>query len=570
MSHSVLLLQPWVEDFYTTDCRIQPIGLAYLAASIQKVFPELTVSVFDALTGGRARTIRWPDEFAYLKPFYGMPNKGPYALFHQYRRFGKSEEEILAYLQSQDEPLLIGISSLFSPYYRQSLDLAMLCKRVFPAVPIVMGGNHATLSPETLLLPGYYLQKRLGADCLSPCDFVLRGEGEESICALISALLGQKELSEVPNLVTAAMLQKDKCLPPPLAPKRDEIAPPNISALPLQDYRFEGKAMTFLVTSRSCPHRCSFCSIHAVFGERYSVRPVDAVIREIEAHYALGIRHFDIEDDNFSFRRRHTHDLLDAIIALKRPLTLSAMNGLSYLSLDDELLAKLKVAGFSSLNLALVSSDDMVLRFSDRPHTVERFRSVVASANRLGLRVTAYGIFGMPGQSLEEMWETLRVLAQTQCLVGASPFYFTPGSPIERKERGNPRIRLASQGKDAHFSARLTSMDLECDAFDREDIYTLFRLTRVVNAVKNALDAGESEHCPVLQGYAAIFTLGSWGNGDPAPFSTRVKELIQQRPLTVVGYKTNRWAWSSGLPQWHSLHGGNGLGSVEHPAKRAV
>ena len=43
----VLLLQPPVQDFYNTDIRLQPIGLAYLKAAAKKYLPEIQVIIKD-------------------------------------------------------------------------------------------------------------------------------------------------------------------------------------------------------------------------------------------------------------------------------------------------------------------------------------------------------------------------------------------------------------------------------------------------------------------------------------------------------------------------------------------
>lgn len=525
----VLLLQPWVEDFYSTDCRIQPIGLAYLAESIRHALPQMDVQIFDAQAGGKKITLPWPSEFAYLKPYYGKLDQSPYKLFHEYYRFGVSEKNIREYLKKQN-PMLIGISCLFTPYYRQSLEMAKICKSIFPNAPIVMGGNHATLHPHTLL--GKY------------CDYVLRGEAEESICLLIQALIDHTSLENIPNLLTHHLQSHDRVNKFLETPKREKIAHPSYTGLNPDHYTYNKQKMTFIVTSRSCPHHCSFCSIHAVFGNRYTMREVEDILIEIRERYRSGIRHFDIEDDNFTFQREKTMQLLKSIINEKLAISLSAMNGLSYLSLDRQLLEVMKNAGFDSLNLALVSSDSLVLKFSSRPHTVEKFCQIIRDANDLELRTTVYSILGMPGQTVQDMWQTLLFLAKTQCLIGASPFYFTPGSPIHQKECRNPHIQLASKNKDAFFSARLTAMDVETNTFNRDDIYTLFRLTRVINHIKNGIDLGKPQDDPYFDNANEILKSGKWfaqnKNGPhQLPFSPKVFSCIQNSQLEICGYKTS-------------------------------
>ncbi len=551
---SVLLLQPWIEDFYHTDCRIQPIGLAYLAGALKQALPDLPVRIYDCLAGGELHGLPWPRELAYLKAYYGDAAGPPFSLFRQYYRAGKSEGRIRADLGALPAPLYIGISCLFTPYYRESLRLAALCRELFRDVVIVMGGNHASLFPESLL----YSQAEARALAL-PCanaippwpdrpagaraDYVLCGEGEASLVEFTRRLLAGETVETTPNLVSRASLAAGALRPDPVAPDMAALARPDFSGLDADDYRYDGERMSFLITSRSCPHRCSFCSIHAVFGKEYRIRSPDDVFEEILERYAAGVRHFDIEDDNFTVNKRSVLALLDRIIAARLDARFSAMNGLSYISLDEPLLEKMRAAGFERLNLALVSADPLTLEFADRPHTVEKFHRIMQIADRLDFRTTAYFIAGMPGQSLDVMADTLRVLAGERCLVGASPFYFTPGSPIHRRMADDSGIRLASRGRDSFFAARLTALDLETDQFTRTDVYTIFRLTRWVNYVKEGVDRGLPADAEYFLPAAECLENKAWPpgrRGECAPFSRAAGESFEARGLSVRGYRSRR------------------------------
>lgn len=553
-ARGVLLLQPWIEDFYHTDCRIQPIGLAYLAGALKQALPDLPVQIYDCLAGGELRGLPWPREFAYLKNYYGERAGPPFGLFRQYYRAGKSEAQIQADLAAMPAPLYVGISSLFTPYYRESLRLAALCRELFPDAPIVMGGNHASLFPESLLYSATEARS-LGlaaADTIPPwperpagarADYVVCGEGETGLVEFTRRLLAGAPLEETPNLVSRASLAAGAPRPEPIAPDMATLARPDFSGLNPDDYQYDGERMSFLITSRSCPHRCSFCSIHAVFGKEYRIRTPDDVFEEILERYAAGVRHFDIEDDNFTVNKRSVEALLDRIIAAGLKARFSAMNGLSYISLDEPLLEKMRAAGFERLNLALVSADPLTLEFTERPHTVEKFHWIMQIADRLDFRTTAYFIAGMPGQSLAVMADTLRVLAGERCLVGASPFYFTPGSPIHRRMANDSRLRLASFGRDHFFAARLTALDLETDEFSRDDVYTLFRLTRWVNYVKEGLDRGLPAHADYFAPAAECLASKAWPagrRGERAPFSRAAGETFESGGLVVRGYRSRR------------------------------
>lgn len=545
----ILLIQPWIEDFYRTDCRSQPIGLAYLAASVKQHFPQADVTILDAMASKHKKTITWPHEFKYLKPYYNASDSGPFALFRHYYRFGYDDQSILSMLARQ-HPFLIGISSLFTPYYRQSLEMARLCRSVFPHTPIVMGGHHATMSPLTLLKP----KAPFSAERL--CDFVLRGEAESSLCELITALLQNRPLTNVPNLIRSDQViplqisnYQQECtfhedLPDVIPQPRDDDILPDFCDLKMHDYQYERHPMAFLITSRSCPHRCDFCSIHAVFGTHHWIRQTNNVVHEIVQRYAEGVRHFDIEDDNFTFNKSACLALLQNIQKLKLPITFSAMNGLSYLSLDREIMEQMLRTGFRCLNLSLVSADRALLKSANRPHRLTKLNSVIEIATTLGFTVTVYFIIGMPGQQLAEMWNTFKQLATSQCLMGPSPFYFTPGSPMHRKHRQAFSQHLASNGQDPYLSARLTTLDLESTDFCRDDIYTLFRLTRIFNWIKQQLDNSNATTAINIDAAMAILTNATWprssanSNSLPAPFSPRIKSLLRGTTLHVQGYKS--------------------------------
>ena len=135
----VVLVQPPIQDFYDTDVRLQPIGLCYLKAAVTQHLPDVTVIIKDFHHGGGRRTVALPRELAYLTEYYAVADKAPFSTFHQYYHFGRSFDAIEAEL-AELQPDVVGISSLFTPYYREALEVAVRVKNR-SAVPVVMGGS---------------------------------------------------------------------------------------------------------------------------------------------------------------------------------------------------------------------------------------------------------------------------------------------------------------------------------------------------------------------------------------------------------------------------------------------
>jgi radical SAM superfamily enzyme YgiQ (UPF0313 family) len=457
----VVLIQPPIQDFYETDVRLQPIGLCYLKAAVNAHLPHVDVLIKDYHQGFGRRTVALPKELSDLADYYPVADKSPFAVFHQYYHFGQTFEAIAAEIADL-QPDVVGIASLFTPYYREALAVAA-CVKARLCVPVVMGGSHVSAVPESVLK--------------HPCvDYVIRGEGERPFVEWLRYLQGHQRLEEVPNL---GYKRQGQAYYNPLQENYaiDQLPFPDVSDAPLSQYQLAGKPLTFMITSRSCPHACSFCSVHTTFGHTYRRRSLDDVLAEIDLRYRQGYRVIDFEDDNLTFYKSQFKELCRQLRDRfpNGEIEYVAMNGISYLSLDDELLELMRAAGFSQLNLALVSSDITVRETTKRPHTIEAYLKVVHKAFQLGFRMVSYQILGLPQERLESMVQTLAFNARLPVLLGASPFYRTPHAPIAR-------------GLDLHETdyvrARLTAMAIETEWFTRADIYTLFVTTRILNFLK--------------------------------------------------------------------------------------
>src|SRR5262245_9732350 len=265
----LLLIQPPVRDFYDTDVRLQPIGLAYLKAAVVQHLPGLEVVIKDYHGGYGRQTAALPAELGYLREYYPVADKSPFSTFHQYYHFGKSFADIEAEVAAL-KPDVVGISSLFTPYFREALEVAARVKKRTGAM-VVLGGSHASASPESLLSSPHV-------------DYVIRGEGEKPLVEFLRRLQNRASVDDISNLA----FKRDGALV--LNPLRDNFP---VDELPIADltdlapgaYTLAGKPMTFMITSRSCPHRCSFCSVHTTFGTDYRRRSLENVLDEIELRY---------------------------------------------------------------------------------------------------------------------------------------------------------------------------------------------------------------------------------------------------------------------------------------------
>jgi radical SAM superfamily enzyme YgiQ (UPF0313 family) len=457
----LVLIQPPIRDFYDTAVRLQPIGLAYLKAAVKKHLPDWEVVIRDFHQGWGRRTIALPAELAYLREYYPWPDRSPFSLFHHYYHFGASFETIAREV-ARENPDLVGISSLFTPYYREVLQCAEMIKGR-TNLPIVIGGSHVSAVPEIMLRH-------------PAVDWVIRGEGERPLVELLKAWRKGRGLAHVPGLgykEEGRLILNPLCSPVPL----EELPIPDLSDLAPEAYAYERRPLCFIISSRGCPHQCAFCSVHRTF-PGYRRRPAQNVFEEIRRRVQEGFRVFDFEDDNLTYDRQEMKDLCRELTRTFSPgaIECQAMNGISYHSLDPELLGLMKEAGFTHLNLSLVSSDPVTRRKAARSQGLKSYLEVVGEAFRLGFMIVSYQILGLPGEPLASMVRTLCLNAGLPVLLGASPFYLTPGTAIAKK---------FPEPSDADlFKSRLTAMAIETADFKRDELYTLFVVTRIINFFK--------------------------------------------------------------------------------------
>ena len=499
----LVLLQPPIQDFYATDIRLQPLGLCSLKAALRAKLPAVDVVVKDFHQGHGRRTVALPAALANVAPFFAVPDRGPFSTFHHYYHFGATFAAIAADVAAE-KPDLVGISCLFTPYYREALDCARAVKERCGA-PIIMGGSHVAAAPESVL-----------AD--PAVDYIIRGEGERPLVELLTALAAGSDLASVPNLGfkrDGAMVFTE------LAPnyELETLPPPDFSDLDPGRYRYEGKPLAFVATSRGCPHDCAFCSVRATFGPRYRRRPTAHILAELDQRHAQGFRVIDFEDDNLTADRSAFHELLEGLAARFPPGSFQylAMNGVSYHGLDGQTLAAMRAVGFTHLNLSLVSANQSSLRRAARPHDVVGFERVATAAFGLGFRVVAYQIVGLPYETVADMVATMALLARLPVLAGASVFYLTPGAGLARG-----REMSASE----MVRARSTALAVQPGScFEREDLYSLFIVARIVNFLKGIPTAGRQLDL------AAALDIARSGHGRAALGAEILARLLAEKKL---------------------------------------
>jgi anaerobic magnesium-protoporphyrin IX monomethyl ester cyclase len=471
----ILLIQPPVQDFYQTSIRTQPIGLAYLGASLKAQGHE--VEILDCQTG-KKKSIPLPSELSYLKDFYPFNDQSPFKLYTGYYHFGMEWKEIGQKIKDSKADIF-GISSSFTPYHIETVEIARIIKEWDRKKIVVMGGAHVSCDPEGVLGSSFV-------------DYVVLGEGEVRFPLLLEQI-GKDKLKNIEKIDGIGYHKDGEIQINPLQNfirDLDFLPHPARELLDPDRYKMRKNRSTMIITSRGCPHGCAYCSAHHVMGSSFRTRNPEAILKEmLECQKQYGIHAFDIEDDNFTFDQERAKRLMSLVVENfgEGKIELSAMNGISFASLDEELLKLMKRAGFRTINLSFVSADPAMKERTRRPKPRVEFDKILEQAERVGLNVIAYAILGMPGQTIEEMVDTFIYLMGKNVLIGPSIYYPTPGTPLfEKCQRDGILAPHLCQWRSSAFP-------IETKEFSRLDLLTFFRLARVINFIKGKMDGKELE-----------------------------------------------------------------------------
>lgn len=303
-------------------------------------------------------------------------------------------EGLRAYLEAH-KPDVVGVSCM-TFLLLDALKVARLAKETNPGAHVIVGGTHPTIYPAEMASQ-------------PEIDSVVIGEGEITFTELLEALSRGNDLSGVKGV---GFRRNGKVV---INPAREFIQ--DLDGLPFPDrkllpyknyYNLLGKGkevMTSLLTSRGCPHQCTFCT--SKDGRTCRMRSPESVVREIEECLGLGITDFDIIDDTFTINRKRIMAIADGIISRGLKITMDVRARVD--QVDQEVLDLLAEAGCNRIRFGVESGSPEVLKTLKKGIKLEEIRSAFRLAKKAGIVTFAYFMLGSPGEREKDIEASIRL-----------------------------------------------------------------------------------------------------------------------------------------------------------------
>ncbi len=305
----------------------------------------------------------------------------------------KKAEKIL-----EEEPLFVGFSVITGI---QTLHSAIMSKRIKrkSSVPIIWGGIHPSLLPESCLKEDYI-------------DMVVVGEGEETIIEVADMLKSKEPLGDVKGIgykrYQNRMTSYNLNPPRPFIKNLDEYRI-DFKLLNMEDYLTSAEAggykrITGYKSSRGCPYDCGFCYNQRFNKGQWRAYSTETVLEDIEflkREYKIdGIRFYD---DNFYVDKKRAQAIL-------RGIGIPAYSEIRADMLDEKLAEQIKDAGCLGLLVGIESGSDRLLELVNKRCKIEDLMKKAELIAKYKLPVTYSAIIGLPTETKEETKKTIDLL----------------------------------------------------------------------------------------------------------------------------------------------------------------
>ncbi|MBN3033550.1 MAG: B12-binding domain-containing radical SAM protein [Candidatus Saganbacteria bacterium] len=320
-----------------------------------------------------------------------------------YKSFKQMFKEVLSNdVWVNYEPTIIGISTLFASSFHSTLDIADEARKLYKKSLIICGGG----IPANMYKEIFKTNKSIDAICF--------GEGEKPLLKLLQSDNKKEYLQKSSSWITRNKTKSEK-YEYDFIEDLDEIPLLDYDLLDLSDYsgtsvlslfHLSSKNSNFsTMTSRGCPHHCTFCASHTVHGRKmryYSIERIKEDFKALKEKYSA--TSLTILDDHFMSNKKRVFEILNILRELG--LKPSFPNSLALYALDREMLMALKSVGMDHLTLSVESGSERVLKeIMHKPLRPSIVDQVISLCRELGIATDVAILIGLPGETKNDIEE---------------------------------------------------------------------------------------------------------------------------------------------------------------------
>lgn len=362
-----------------------PLGLLYLASFLRKKSPKVAVHIVDATAMGK------------------------WSLIEELVRF---------------KPDLVGISTL-TPSRHKAVYVAKLAKKLIPGTKTVLGNVHPTIMWHQMM------------EHYPEIDFIVRGEGEETLWELVSGLA----LPKIKGLIWRKNNRVFDNTPRPMIKNIDSLPIPAWDLIDPQTYPPRGSGMANgidlaheirypIIFSRGCMGACTFCSSWIIW-KGYRFRSGKNVADEVEyLTRNFHARHFVFQDDTLTGSRKDIMYFCREII--RRKLKIAIYGTTRVDKVDLQMLKLMKKAGFYEIAYGIESGSPDMLAKINKKTDIRKIERAIRLTRKARIRSCALMMYGLPHEKEKDRKYSEKLLRRIKPdeIGSVGAVWVFPGTPL--------------------------------------------------------------------------------------------------------------------------------------------
>ncbi len=283
----------------------------------------------------------------------------------------------------------------------EALKLCNLAKEINPAVVTVLGNVHGTFCYDEILPQEH--------DAL---DYIVRGEGEVTLVALLDCLNAEADPAAVNGL---AFWRNAGVVLTPNAPYIHDLdnlpAAWDLVEWPIYTYRAKKNArLAIISTSRGCKSQCSFCSQQLFWAQSWRARSAENVVNEIEMlGKTYGVQVAMLSDELPTFDRERWEGILDLMIERQVPVKLLMETRVDDILRDADIMWKYKKAGVEHIYVGVEAGTQETLDLFKKDTQVSQSKQAIDLINEADIVSETSLVLGLPDDTPETIAQTVEL-----------------------------------------------------------------------------------------------------------------------------------------------------------------
>lgn len=377
------------------------------------------------------------------------------------RVFGKKNFNIINKAIKDFDPRLICFTAVSSEYKFIS-KIARYLKSENKHIFTLIGGVHVSLNPEDAIGDEF--------------DAICIGEGEYPTLELVLKLEKNEKPSGIANLTIRDGDRVEKNRVRPFINDLDRIPIPD-RQMWLEWIDAQPGSRNSVLLGRGCPFECSYCSNHAIKkiapGNYIRFRVPHKIAEEIswivtnfpdQKEIYLEVETFYINKD---WALRVCEELRNMNNSLKEPLTFGVNLRIIPNCDFESLFIALEKSNFRFINIGLESGSEKIRKtVLNRNYSNCDIINVIVLARKYNLKVSFFNLIGVPGETLNDFKETIRM--NRVCLPDwhwTSIFFPYPGTDLYKVAKNLDLLKA-----DSDFVPERNKATLDLPGFSKKQI----------------------------------------------------------------------------------------------------